>query len=155
MKKRGIHNFFAVTLSGSLYRISDRKNKDGYPIVRRISGPKNPNMLVGDCLKNGQAVGISELGICLFRPHPRYGLHFDRMNSINWGGGTSGPVGLFLNRVSADKCISDGDFKALNKRYRAHTVAVLQKIGNNHPIFSISDRLNRLYELPLEPNTER
>lgn len=150
-----MHRFFAVTVRGSLYEVTDEKGENDWPIVRRISGADNPGMPNGTCLRNGYFVGIGETGICLFNFHPRHSRYFERMNTINWGGSTSGLVALFFDRKSAEACIATGDLESLSDRYREQTVAVLREIGGDHEAFSIGDSFLRHYELSFEPKTTR
>lgn len=142
-----LHRFFAVTVNGSLYEVSDEKEENGWPVVTKLNGPENPDMPIGNRLKNGQFVGIGQTSVCLFRFHPSSGRRFEGMNMVNWGGSTSGPVGLFLDRQAAEACVAAGEFEHLSDKYREQTIAVLRQIGPEHEVFEIGERLKRHYGL--------
>lgn len=144
-----LKRFFAVTVSGSLYEISDKTNERNWPTVRKVSGPTNPNMQTGTCLRNGKLVGISDLGICLFDPTPREGRNFELMNTSYWGGSTSGIVALFLERSSAEACITSSERTLLSEKYMDCTRSTLQNIGNDHPVFVIGNSVKEACSLEL------
>jgi len=141
-----MHKFFVVTIHGSLYEVTDQERENDWPIVRKISGPKNPEMPNGTCLKNGEFVVIDQAGICLFNYHPKVRRDFEGMNTINWGGKTGRPVALFLDRDSAEKCVAVDSLDGMSDRYREQTIAVLEEIGDNHAVFTISDSFKLHYD---------
>lgn len=149
-----MHRFFAVTVRSSIYEVTDKKGGNNWPIVRKISGQENSDMQTGVCLRNGDFIGIGTC-ICLFSYHPKSGRNFEGMNTVNWGGTTSGLVALFLDRESAEACVTVGSLESLSDRYREQTVAVLEEIGDDHEVFTIGDSIKRHYELSFEPKTAR
>jgi hypothetical protein len=135
--------FFAVTMSGSLYTVTDEKDENGWPVAKRvINGPLGKTEEFR--LKNGKLVGIGDLGVCLFDPTPRYGRAFEHMNIGYWGGCTSGLVALFLERSTAEACIASGDRMPLSPRFENEARATLEAIGDKHPTFVIGDSMGHL-----------
>ena len=139
--------FFVVTRSGSVYEVSNKKRRKGWPTVKRIAGDKHSGIRKGGYLRNGSLVGIGDLGVCLFSPEPKYGRSFERMNTVCWGGTTSAPVALFLERSSAEVCLEGCDRAVFSARYRNETLATLKEIGDDHPVFVIGDSVKRLFGL--------
>jgi hypothetical protein len=145
MLKR-LKEFFAVTISGSLYQVSDEINQNNWPTVKKISGPDNPDLLpVGSCLEGGQLVGISDSGIYLFNFTSKYKRAFERMNVRYFGGGTGAIVGLFLEQSEAQKCVASGSHSILDSRYHVQTHAVIDQIGDYHPIFVIGETFGQSF----------
>jgi len=124
-----LKRFYAVTVSGSLYEISDEISEKNWPTVRKLAGQPNPDMPVGTHMRNGKFVGISDMGICLFNPHPKCGRKFEHMNIVYWGGTTSGISALFLDRISADSCLASSVREPFSEPYRNETREVLRRIG--------------------------
>jgi len=143
-KSEGIlHEFFAVTLSGSLYRISD-EFVNGCPSVVKIALRGESQINVGERLRNGDLVGLIGRRIILYsEPHPPadFSKHQDpwQINNYFWGGGTSSIVALFLREKDARACFLDkADKIALDGDWREYTQATLERIGKDHPVFVIS-----------------
>lgn len=138
-----LHEFFAVTLSGSVYRISDEV-KDGCPNVVKIALRGESHIGVNERLRNGNLVGLIERRIILyFEPHPPtdFPKHQDpwQINTYFWGGGTSSIVALFLREEDAMACFLDRVGKtALDEKWSNYTQATLERIGKDHPVFVIS-----------------
>jgi len=127
-----LKKFFAVTVRGSLYEVTDEKDENDWPRVMRLI-PDRPEFH----LRNGSSVGIGHLGICLFSPTPKYGNSFEAMNISYWGGCTSGLVALFLERSQAETCLASGDRTPLSEQFANETRSVLEAIGDSHPFFVI------------------
>ena len=142
-----LKQFFAVTISGSLYEISDEIRENGWPTIKKLLGPASSSVKVGSCMNNGRLVGISDLGICLFDPTPKVEREFEKLNISYWGGTTSSIVGLFLERASAETCLTFGDRIMFNDKYMDKTRATLQEIGNDHLLFVIGQSVARICSL--------
>ncbi|MFC1598810.1 hypothetical protein ACFL2U_02270 [Patescibacteria group bacterium] len=149
MATKQIKEFFAVTYGG-VYHVQAKKCKDGIPIVSKIqSYRENKSIGLGDRLDGGSTVGIGTIGIQLYRQSK--GRRMEDTNTMNWGGGTSKIIGLFLDRNKAmaikrrKKPLKDCD-----PRWKKDTMAVLEAIGDNHPVFVIST----LHELSIEATYE-
>ncbi len=138
-----IHEFFAVTQT-SVYRVSDERGENNWPIVEKIALRKESKTSVGGRLRNGCLVGIMGgklSGISLYdQDHPRHGSVQppEMVNTSFFGGGTSHLVALFLEKEAAIKCSDSKDLQPLDPRWRKQTNEVLSAIGNDHPVFIVS-----------------
>jgi hypothetical protein len=137
MVKKQIKEFFAVT-RGGVYHVQARKNRNGVPYVTKIqSYRKNKSIGIGGCLAGGSTVGIGTIGIQLYRQSK--GRRMENTNTMNWGGGTSAIIGLFLDRKKAMSIKRrKKPLQNCDPRWKKDTLAVLQAIGDNHPVFVIS-----------------
>lgn len=134
MKKSGgiLHEFFAVTLSGSLYHISD-EFVDGCPSVVKIARKGESQVDIGKRLSGGKLVCLADRRIYLNdEPMPMVDCYVP-------GGHTSPVIALFLREEDAMACFLDKIEKtALDNDWRDYTRATLERIGKNHPVFIIS-----------------
>jgi hypothetical protein len=135
-----LHEFFAVTQSGSLYRVADEYwGEYDLPLVERLVPVANDKPFR---LQNGHTVGITrDSGIVLYNRTKPVTAEF--VNTIHWGGHTTPVVGLFLNRGTAEVCLQtqQGHGQPWDPQWLLWTRDVLSKIGKNHPLFVISDGL--------------
>ena len=138
-----IHEFFAVTKT-SVYRVSDERGENNWPIVEKIALRGESKTSVGCRLRNGCLVGIMGgklSGIYLYdQDHPRHGSVQppEMVNNGFFGGRASHLVALFLEKEAAIKCSDSKDPQPLDPRWREQTNEVLNAIGNDHPVFIIS-----------------
>ncbi|MFA5092021.1 MAG: hypothetical protein WC483_05655 [Candidatus Paceibacterota bacterium] len=134
----GLKKFFAVT-ARSLYRVSAERNEPGWPAVIRIDGDEDEAFPLGTGLKNGRFVGLICGVICLYNDHRASDVERPRpaemINTRAWGGHTSGVVALFFTEDEARACFAESDRKFADPRWKAKTLAVLEAIGENHPVF--------------------
>lgn len=135
-----IHEFYAVTTT-SVYLVSDKIGENGCPIVEKIARDAPSSVEVGGRLRNGKLVAVAKDWIFLYSdPHSRdYERHPENINTRHWGGHTSGLIGLFLRKEEAMDCFRSGDKKVLDPRWRAQTEEVRRRIGNDHPVFILTD----------------
>jgi hypothetical protein len=143
-KSEGIlHEFFAVTLSGSLYHISD-EFVNGCPSVVKIARKGESRVDVGERLRSGQLVGLVGRKIVLYSEDAPLASSLKKqdpgeVSTYLWGGHTSPVVALFLREEDAMACFLDKTEKtALDNDWRDYTQAALERIGKNHPVFIIS-----------------
>jgi len=132
-----IHEFFAITKgtnAQSMYRVLDQKDEKGMPIVEKIALEGSSGIPLGGKLKGGTHLLISRLGI------------FPSSKNNATGGGTTPIVALFLRKDEAMECFKMLDFHWLDLRWRKKTEEVLEMIGNNHPVFILSDSNPIVYE---------
>lgn len=125
--------FFAVTLSKSMYYFSDRKYRK-MPIVRKVALKGKSRVLVGGNLKNGDYIGITGDGICLYiEDHPKNGRIQDpeEVNTAFWGGHTSPIVGLFLLKKDARNCLNSAKLIKTDKRWEKQTRQALEAIAKS------------------------
>lgn len=140
MKSDVLRKFFAVTINGSIYHVSDHMI-DGQPMVKKIAGDKvrSPYIIIGGLLQNGHLIGITGKGICMFDPHPKSGRKIDQISTQYWGGNTSPIVALFLTRAGARLCWTTSGLTTFDERFIEQTRDVLGAIGDEHPVFEIAD----------------
>ena len=138
-----IHEFFAVTKT-SVYRVSDERGENNWPIVEKIALRGESETPVGGRLRNGCLVGIMGgklSGIYLYdQDHPRRGSVQppEMVNNVFFGSRTSRLVALFLEKEAAIKCSDSNDPRPLDPRWRKQTNETLNAIGDDHPVFIIS-----------------
>ncbi len=143
-----LREFFAVTVSGSLYRIIYSSGETTVEKIAIRNGAKS-KVPVGDRLKIGtfdhtgsnDYVGIASYGIFLYygfhradqkRPLPEF------VNTSYWGGKTSAVVGLFIRENDARACINAENLQMLDLRWASQTEEVYIAIGASHPKFVLS-----------------
>lgn len=138
-----LHEFFAVTQT-SVYRVSDEKGENNWPIVEKIALKGESKLPVGGRLRNGCLVGIMGgklSGIILYdQDHPRPGSIQppEMVNTNFYGGGTSRLVALFLEKETAIECLDSENPQPLDPRWQRQTKEVLNAISNSHPVFIVS-----------------
>jgi len=133
-------NFYAVTTT-SVYSVSDKRDKNNTPIVKKIALRGISKVSVGGRLKNGYYVGIMGCGIYLYhQDHPRAGRvqKPEEVNIFFWGGHTSPIIALFLKKNKAMSCFNSPDLQIGDKRWKNQTEEVLKTIGNDNPVLIIS-----------------
>jgi hypothetical protein len=137
-----IHEFFVVTET-SVYLVTDKKDENGTPIVKKIVLKGQSKIPVGGRLKNGNLVGITKERILLYEGEMRNG-RWQRPEEVNtafWGGGTSQIIALFLKKEEAMKCFNSENLEAWDRRWKKQTEETLKSIGNNHPVFVLSEEI--------------
>ena len=139
-----LREFFAVTLT-SVYRVSDRRDADGIPLVEKIAQRGSSAVAVGGRLKSGSLIGVTKRGIYLYDddlPYPgRPGGRPARPEEVDvlfWADHTSPVVGLFLNEADARGCLDWGHGREHDPVWWSHTMAVIKAIGDDHPTFILS-----------------
>ncbi len=138
-----LHEFFAVTQT-SVYRVSDERGENNWPIVEKIALKEESKLPVGGRLQDGYLVGVMGgrlSGIVLYdQDHPRPGSVQppEMVNTAFYGGGTSRLVALFLEKEAAIKCHNSENPQPLDPRWRKQTNEVLSAIGDSHPVFIVS-----------------
>lgn len=132
--------FFAVTLT-SVYRVSDKRDKNNWPIVEKIASRKASALSVGQKLTGGKLVGVRSNGIILYdEDHPRIG-RIQRPEEVNTrfhGGHTSPIVALFFDEKEALACLRSDGLDRCDRRWEAKTEKVLHTIGKDHAVFVVS-----------------
>ncbi len=152
-----IHNFFAVTVSGSLYEVTDEEDENGYPIVKKIVMVGNSSSKpIGWRPKGGSYVGIARGGIVLYNednPKPGRVQLPEKVNTRFHHGHTSPVVALFLNKEDAMTCVSSlSPLEKGDPRWLAQTKAVIDAIGKDHNVF-IPSEFDSVLQSPREqPN---
>jgi hypothetical protein len=136
MKERKLlHEFYAVTQT-SVYWVTDKRDKNSVPLVKKIAlkgGSKVPN---GGALKEGRLVGITRFGIVLY--DDAKGRDPELINIALWGGRSSPITALFLDRKQALACLNSKDLQMCDCRWQQQTKEVVEAIDKNHPIFVVS-----------------
>lgn len=120
---------YAVTRSGSLYGLSYETGENGWPIVEKIAfrNLTESGVAVGGRLRNGCLVWIDAECIALYDPTPKARLARDIHTGL-WGGHTNHPVGLFLRRAEAEKCLDSDGLTAWDQRWRRQTREALETL---------------------------
>ena len=130
-----LHEFFAVTLSGSVYRVCDTKDEAGTPIVEKIAvRGEIPTLPVGHRLHDGSLVVVTQLCILLVDGEVR-GKEL-RVRGI--GNNTSNIVGLFLTESEALSCLEQGNLKPWDERWIERAAGILKTIALGHPVFVLA-----------------
>ena len=136
-----VKEFFAITISGSLYRIwLDEK---GEPWVEKIGRRYSceSEICTGEKLLKGHFVGITKIGIITYDPE---GDHDGRrrpefINTRYWRSRTSGIAALFLDKSTAVCAFTENDnFELNDSRWRFETLKTIEVISGDHPRFVIS-----------------
>jgi hypothetical protein len=131
-----VHRFYAVTTT-SVYLVSDEKGEYGWPIVEKVALCGESRVKVGGRLKGGTSVGVARGFILLYDSHK--GQPPEMVNTIHWGGYTSGVIGLFMRKREAMACLKTKYKEILDPRWKAQTEEVRRRIGHDHPVFILSD----------------
>lgn len=136
MKERKLlHKFYAVTQT-SVYLVSDKKNKDSVPLVKKIALKGESKVPVDGVLKDGFLVGITRFGIVLFNDYK--GRDPELLNIAFWGGKSSPITALFLSRKQALACLNSEHLQTCDCRWQRQTKEVVETIGKDHPVFVVS-----------------
>lgn len=150
-EQKALSDFYAVTQT-SIYHVIDKKNKNREPVVKKIALRGESKIPKGNILKGGRLVGITRFGIILYdedfspfsqRPHKKH-QDPELVNTIMWGGKTSPLVALFLDRKQALTCLNFKSLSVCDPRWQKETKEVLDAIGDNHPVFVISQESHPL-----------
>jgi len=143
MRER-LHEFFAVTET-SVYRVRDMLDNGGTPFVEKVSQRSPSRVDVGDRLKNGSLVAVTKRGLFLYHDDlPCRGRALNRparleeLGALLIGDHTSPVVGLFLDQREALDCLNWGPGALNERRWEKCTKAVIEAIGDDHPVFTIS-----------------
>lgn len=149
-----LKEFFAVTISGSLYRIifspeDERATVEKIAVKDGYSGevPVGTKLHIGslDYAGADDFIGIASYGISLYYGYRRAGQKRppfpEFVNTRLWGGKTSAVISLFLKEDDAKDCLNANDLQTLDLRWAIQTEEVYKAIGADHPkfIFSITD----------------
>ncbi len=132
-----LQEFWVRTVKGGLYHVSATRENNA-PLVTKLEGPTE-KMLAGDRLRNGSHVGITLHHILLYSPE-REGYSAAATDMKYWGGGTSPPEGLFLDKERA-RIGGRSYYHGVpwDWEWLSDTVATLRAIGENHPVFRIDE----------------
>lgn len=139
-----ISGFYAVTLGHSTPWLITHRHKltEGTLKITPVVHPKGEsNISAGEKLPNCKFVILKPDGIIFTDSISRDSLA--GMDFLCGEGEKTGPVvGLFLNHDDAMACSRcKEELKNLDSRWQNETTKVLQRIGNNHPIFIIPNPL--------------
>ena len=133
-----INQFFVVTMT-SVYEVSC---KDGRGIVTKKMLRGESEVGIGAVLPGGPMVSIG-CQIIMFVPEGGRITSFNRqlgmVNTRYWGGNTSPVVALFLTEKEAVDCFKQNSSVKCDPKWIEQTRTVLSLIGDNHPVFSISN----------------
>lgn len=135
-----IHQFFAVTASGSLYLVTDDEDpKTHAPLVEKIALMGNSKWPVGTRLRNGNLVGINER-IQLFITD-KHNHTANYVSTSYWGGHSAPIISLFLNKEKARECLASPNLQPWDPRWKIETNEVLWAIGSEHLVFRPEEEL--------------
>ena len=141
-----LKEFFAVTVSGSLWHAEIFNEAEPYPSLVKLAQAKGSKASWGV----GEKESSGMLAICqhllLFIPekygraHPMTGYEREptMVNTFYWGPCTSPIVGLFLSEADARECLASNNFEVCDPRWKQSTIEVLRAVGKEHPCCSIS-----------------
>ncbi|MBM2820662.1 MAG: hypothetical protein HW405_422 [Candidatus Berkelbacteria bacterium] len=129
-----IHQFFAVTRSKSLYRVTDEIDPETQiPLVEKLLLLGESRVIPGGRLKNGNLVGITNCILMFFTDKHN---HTAWSVSANYLGGHSSPIiALFLEGTKARECLESEALEPWDTRWQTESAAVLRAIGREHPVF--------------------
>lgn len=132
-----LHEFYAVTISGSLYRVSDKLDTQTFsPIVEKIGLKGESRIAVGERLTGGSMVGLTKYGLQMYSPDSHSRIP-SLINNKMFGGKSSPIVALFLDKDDAEKCLYSPSLQEFDPRWIDSTCEVLRKINNDHLTFVI------------------
>lgn len=136
MKERKLlHKFYAVTQT-SVYLVTDKRDKNRVPLVKKIALKGESKIPVGGRLKEGSLVGITRFGIILYDDIK--GRDPELINIALWGGRSSPITALFLNKKQALACLNSKSLQMCDCRWQRQTKEVDEAIGKDHPVFVVS-----------------
>ena len=148
-----IHEFFAVTVSGSLYCVRDNC-RTSHPSIRKIAENKKGEIAIGTELDCGTMIAVCKQiqsfipeGHSMLSPMTTFERNIENVNTRWWRGHTSDIIALFRKRRHALKCLNSYEPDYCDQRWTTETAKVLRVIGENHPTFVVC-RSGRL-ALPL------
>lgn len=141
--RKRLDKFFAVTET-SVYEVRANMGKSN-PHAEKIALKGRSVIQVGGRLDRGTMIAICR---CLIPYIPeKYGFahpktaferRIENVNTMWWRGNTSPIVALFTNKKAALVCFKDRDFVPCDPKWVGCTKDVLNRIGNDHPVFYIS-----------------
>lgn len=143
----GLKEFYAVTLSGSVYHVTSTLWRNSWPIVEKIHAFKSDLGVSGTDpagaarLMGGTLVGVRADGLVIYdEEHPGGGRKqsSEYVHTGHRGGHTSSIVALFLTKDVALGCAQITARRACDPRWKKETLGVLEAIGDRHPIFIVS-----------------
>lgn len=134
-----IRQFFAVTVSGSLYLV--RANPPG---IKKIAESRSGNIGLSKELECGPMIAICRQvqsfipeGHSMLSPLTTVVRKIEGVNTMWWRGHTSNIVGLFKQESGARKCLRSKNQQFCDPRWAKETLAVLSAINENHPVFVV------------------
>ena len=141
-----IHQFFAVTRSKSLYRVTDEKDPDTHaPIVEKIVLLGESQVIPGGRLKHGNLVGITDCIQMFVTDKHNHTANF--VSTSYWGGHSSPIIALFLEETKARECLEPEALQPWDTRWQAESAAVLRAIGREHPVFRLEESILKQFGL--------
>lgn len=140
--QKPIEDFWAVTLSGSIYHVRAQKDTYGWPIVQKHFDRSGST--AGHFLENGHYVGIGKNMLVLFTPERPNDTAYD--TSIKNIGGHTGPIVALCGTQEQALHIWDNKVIAWDWRFLSVSMGVLECIGLDHSVFRISPPLWHMVE---------
>lgn len=134
-----IHEFYAVTKT-SVYKVTDKKDENGHPIVEKIALNGESNIPVDDRLDCTYAVGIMNW-LQGYIPGVRSERRPDMRNTRYWTGNLSPITALFTRKDLALKCLKEPDRHTYDLRWEDESRRILNLIGEDHPTFVLGSGL--------------
>ncbi len=145
---------FAVIEDGSIYEITSKKDEDGCPIVTMTMAIGTRPHVMPRRIRGGSRVGLSGGGILLYNednPVPGAFQLPEEIDRSFYGESSFGIVALFLNKTDAIRCtLAVCSLQRCDTRWWTQTKAVVDAIGKNHPVFTLSES-DPVLKFPLPP----
>lgn len=138
-----LRRFFVTTVFGSVYEVTAPQKQNSNPIIKKIADFGENKVPVGECHSEGDTIGITRIGIYLYLGRRSKGKKswtesLENIKMLYWRWKTEQVASLFLSREEALKCAKDKTLIECDRRWERQTKKVLEKIGTEHPHFTIS-----------------
>jgi hypothetical protein len=139
---RFLKEFFAVTITGSLYHAT-MPAETRPPVVTKIArkgeGPIGLSLVNGDLVSVGkQLIMFIPEGCGSMSQVMRVERDIAKVSNCYLGGHTSDVVALFLEESDARACLEASNLVAADQRWLNSTSRVLDAIGSEHPRFVVA-----------------
>ncbi|MDO8513657.1 MAG: hypothetical protein Q7S37_04100 [bacterium] len=137
-----IHQFYAVTKSGSLYLATDKwDDEQKGPHVEKIAMVGDSRLGPGHKLNGGPLLGITfSSGLVTFFSD-KHNSPASYVTNNRWQSWTSSLIALFQDEKKARACVNSPDLQEWDPRWWAETDEILIQIGPNHRIFRLDPEL--------------
>ena len=134
-----VSEFFVLTVSGSVYRVSVDDPEEGPVVIEKVAkASRSGGFYVGARLTGGAYAGITDSSLTLGREdesRAQAGL----VGTCYRDGRTSPIVALFLDGDEAVECAEAGNLKPWDRRWSEMTKATIAAIGRDHPWFILDN----------------
>lgn len=139
--KRRLYKFFAVTTT-SIYEVKGNISKKSNPVAKKIALRGESAIQVGGCLDKGKMIAVCTQLIPYipekYGSKNEYERKIENVGYSLWKGHTSSIIALFSTKRKAFVCFNSPNLEHCDQRWINETKKVLERIGDDNPVFYIS-----------------